>query len=72
MQNHRKFHPRPPRAAVRKLFLMVWTAALLALADSASAEIIGVETFDYPDGPIAGQGTGKRGRAGRAVHMCRN
>ncbi|CAN5235213.1 hypothetical protein BH20VER2_BH20VER2_04250 [soil metagenome] len=51
---------------------MVWTAALLALADSASAEIIGVETFDYPDGPIAGQGTGKRGRAGRAVHMCRN
>ena len=29
--------------------------AILALATSAPAEIIGVETFDYPDGPIAGK-----------------
>jgi len=33
-------------------------AAILALATSAPAEIIGVETFDYPDGPIAGKTAG--------------
>lgn len=32
--------------------------ALLAFAASASAEIIGVETFDYPDGAIANQNGG--------------
>lgn len=38
--------------------LLLHACALLALAASASAEIIGVEQFDYPDGIIAGHSGG--------------
>jgi hypothetical protein len=35
--------------------ILLHVCALLALAASASAEIIGVEQFDYPNAAIAGQ-----------------
>jgi len=35
--------------------LLLLACGLLALASSASAVIFGVDAFDYPDGPVAGQ-----------------
>ena len=43
--------------------ILLRSCALLALAVSASAEIIGVDTFDYPNAAIADKSGGHTGSA---------